>query len=137
MVDLTCRLHSTDLLVSFEKTFIGGSDKAVAKAIHHALLRIGTRFRLTDSGEVRDLGVGQSGGRKRSCRLWKDRLSRACVRARKANTLRCTGASARLIAAGAIPAAAYGANCGYARLTCTNSGFWLHVQSWGQAPRIA
>ncbi len=82
--------------------------------VDSALVRMGISFKLALKKEVRDLGLGQAGGRKRSCRLWKTRLAGACGWASRANRLRFTGAAPRLIATGAIPAAGYGASYGFA-----------------------
>jgi hypothetical protein len=112
--DLVKLLENTDLVVSYDKTIIGGTSAGLVLQMQQALAKEGIKFKISLNKEVKGLGVGQGGGRKRSCRTWKGRLLKACGRARRALKLKVTGAARKLIATGAIPAAAYGASCGIA-----------------------
>ena len=72
--DLVKLLENTDLVISYDKTIIGGTSAGLVLQMQQALAKEGIKFKVSLNKEVKDLGVGQGGGRKRSCRIWKGRL---------------------------------------------------------------
>ena len=83
--DLVRLLEGTDLVVSYEKTVVGGTSPDLVVQVQAALAKEGIKFKSSLNKEIKDLGVGQAGGRKRSCKLWKARLCKACNRSRRAS----------------------------------------------------
>ncbi len=86
--ELAHRLETTDLTMSYSKSCVAGSDPKVAAAVHQALQKLGINFKLEVLHEVPDLGVGQSGGRRRLGRKWKGRLTKALQRGKRPCRLR-------------------------------------------------
>lgn len=97
-------------IVSKVKTKIGGHP-AAARNVSLELKRLGFDIGIED--EVKDLGIGQSYRRHRRTKQQYKRLTLGLTRVARIAKLKFTRQAKKLVNTGAIPAACYGAACGW------------------------
>ncbi len=110
---LTQGLIGRGLPISTSQTKLLGSSPDATRAAIAAQRGLGFELKAAN-GEVRDLGVGQLGGRLRASALSAQRIQLALRRSRRALLFEAHGGSHKLFSTGSLPQACYGAACGIA-----------------------
>ncbi len=128
MAQLCSAIEREGLDISLAKTRLHGTDPALVTQAQQALNARGCRVQAVLRREVKDLWVGQAGGRRKLTGLRHSRLKLAFHGARRVASLRFTRRAGHLAAIGVIPRVLYGSAAGVAprllqqlRAVCTRA----------------